>query len=212
MYNPDVRVYDVTDANGKPLALFIADFYARGNKHGGAWMNEYVSQSSLWARMANQLNIPKPPAGQPTLLTFDEVTTMFHEFGHALHGMSNVKYPRFAGTSVPSDFVYPSQVNEMWAVWPEVRQRQALPERRGHAAGIARQGHGGEEIQPGLHDHGIPVCWTSAGTSWRRARSRPTCWPLKRHRERRWNRIRARTAALPHQLAGHSFSGGDSPT
>ncbi|KAB8041199.1 M3 family metallopeptidase [Janthinobacterium aquaticum] len=130
VYNPDVRVYDVIDANGKPLALFIADFYARGNKHGGAWMNEYVSQSSLMGThpvVANQLNIPKPPAGQPTLLTFDEVTTMFHEFGHALHGMfSNVKYPRFAGTAVPSDFVeYPSQVNEMWAVWPEVLQNYA---------------------------------------------------------------------------------------
>ena len=130
VYNPDVRVYDVIDANGKPLALFIADFYARGNKHGGAWMNEYVSQSSLMGThpvVANQLNIPKPPVGQPTLLTFDEVTTMFHEFGHALHGMfSNVKYPRFAGTAVPSDFVeYPSQVNEMWAVWPEVLQNYA---------------------------------------------------------------------------------------
>ena len=130
VYNPDVRVYDVIDANGKPLALFIADFYARGNKHGGAWMNEYVSQSSLMGThpvVANQLNIPKPPAGQPTLLTFDEVTTMFHEFGHALHGMfSNVKYPRFSGTSVPRDFVeYPSQVNEMWALWPEVLQNYA---------------------------------------------------------------------------------------
>ncbi|MDC8758045.1 M3 family metallopeptidase [Janthinobacterium fluminis] len=127
VYNPDVRVYDVIDANGKPLALFIADFYARSNKRGGAWMNEYVSQSKLLGThsvVANHLNIPKPPAGEPTLMTFDEVTTLFHEFGHALHGMfSDVTYPRFSGTSVPSDFVeYPSQVNEMWAVWPEVLQ------------------------------------------------------------------------------------------
>ncbi|MES2741269.1 MAG: M3 family metallopeptidase [Pseudomonadota bacterium] len=130
VYNPDVRVFDVIDADGKPLALFLADFYARGNKRGGAWMNEYVSQSSLLGNrsvVANHLNIPKPAAGEPTLLTFDEVTTMFHEFGHALHGMfSNVKYPRFSGTNVPRDFVeYPSQVNEMWAVWPEVLQNYA---------------------------------------------------------------------------------------
>ncbi len=125
VYNPDVRVFDVFDADGKQLSIFLADMYARKNKQGGAWMNEYVSQSSLLGTqsvIANHLNIPKPPAGEPTLLTFDEVKTAFHEFGHALHGMfSNVKYPRFSGTSVPQDFVeYPSQVNEMWAVWPEV--------------------------------------------------------------------------------------------
>ncbi len=125
VYNPDVRVFDVFDADGKQLSIFLADMYARKSKQGGAWMNEYVSQSSLLGTqsvIANHLNIPKPPAGEPTLLTFDEVKTAFHEFGHALHGMfSNVKYPRFSGTSVPQDFVeYPSQVNEMWAVWPEV--------------------------------------------------------------------------------------------
>jgi peptidyl-dipeptidase Dcp len=125
VYNPDVRVFDVFDANGKQLAIFLADMYARSNKQGGAWMNEYISQSSLLGThsvVANHLNIPKPPVGEPTLLTYDEVKTAFHEFGHALHGMfSNVKYPRFSGTNVPRDFVeYPSQVNEMWAVWPEV--------------------------------------------------------------------------------------------
>ncbi|MDB5959034.1 MAG: dipeptidyl carboxypeptidase [Massilia sp.] len=125
VYNPDVRVFDVYDADGKQLAIFLADMYARSNKRGGAWMNEYVSQNSLLGThsvVANHLSIPKPPAGEPTLLTYDEVKTAFHEFGHALHGMfSNVKYPRFSGTSVPRDFVeFPSQVNEMWAVWPEV--------------------------------------------------------------------------------------------
>jgi peptidyl-dipeptidase Dcp len=125
VYDPDVRVFDVTDANGKPLAIFIADFYARGNKRGGAWANAYVAQSRLMGThpvIANHLNIPKPPAGEPTLLTYDELRTMFHEFGHALHGMfSDVTYPRFAGTRVPRDFVeFPSQVNEMWAVWPAV--------------------------------------------------------------------------------------------
>ena len=130
MYEPSVRVFDVFDEDGSPLALFLADYYARPNKNGGAWANAYVPQSGLLGTkpvIANHLNIPKPPAGEPTLLTLDEVTTMFHEFGHALHGMfSNVKYPRFAGTSVPRDFVeYPSQVNEMWATWPEVLRNYA---------------------------------------------------------------------------------------
>ena len=124
-YHPDVRVWEVFEADGKPLGLFYGDFYARASKRGGAWMNAYVPQNAITGTqpvVANHLNIPKPADGQPTLLTFDEVTTMFHEFGHALHGLfSNVKYPQFAGTSVPRDFVeYPSQVNEMWATWPSV--------------------------------------------------------------------------------------------
>jgi peptidyl-dipeptidase Dcp len=125
LYQPDVRVFDVFDRDGKQLAIFIGDYYARSSKRGGAWMNAYVQQSELLGTkpvVANHLNIPKPPPGEPTLLTHDEVRTAFHEFGHALHGMfSNIKYPRFSGTSVPRDFVeYPSQVNEMWATWPEV--------------------------------------------------------------------------------------------
>ncbi|HMG06355.1 MAG TPA: M3 family metallopeptidase [Chthoniobacterales bacterium] len=130
VYLPDVRIWEVSDADGKPLALFIGDYYARSSKRGGAWMNQYVPQSGLFGTkpvVANHLNIPKPPAGEPTLLTYDEVNTAFHEFGHALHGMfSNVKYPRFSGTSVPRDFVeYPSQVNEMWATWPEILKNYA---------------------------------------------------------------------------------------
>jgi peptidyl-dipeptidase Dcp len=130
VYHPDVRVFDVYDANGKQMAIFLADMYARSSKQGGAWMNEYVSQSTLMNRLpvvANHLNIPKPPAGEPTLLTYDEVVTAFHEFGHALHGMfSDVKYPRFGGPNVPRDFVeYPSQVNEMWLAWPEVLSNYA---------------------------------------------------------------------------------------
>jgi len=125
VYHPDVMVYDVFDADGSQLAIFIADMYARPSKRGGAWMNAYVSQNKLLGTkpvVANHLNIPKPGEGQPTLLTWDEVTTMFHEFGHALHGMfSDVQYPMFAGTAVPRDFVeFPSQVNEMWADWPEI--------------------------------------------------------------------------------------------
>ena len=130
VYQPDVKVYDVFDANGKPLAIFIADVYARKSKRGGAWMNAYVSQSKLTGNqsvVANHLNIPKPPAGEPTLLTWAEVITAFHEFGHALHGMfSNVTYPYFSGTRVPRDFVeYPSQVNEMWANWPAILRNYA---------------------------------------------------------------------------------------
>ncbi|PPT31395.1 dipeptidyl carboxypeptidase II [Xanthomonas arboricola] len=129
-YRDDITVYDVFDADGKQLAIFIADMYARESKRGGAWMNSYVSQSALTGDkpvVANHLNIPKPPAGQPTLLTWDEVTTMFHEFGHALHGMfSDVKYPYFSGTSVPRDFVeFPSQVNEMWADEPSILKNYA---------------------------------------------------------------------------------------
>ena len=130
VYHPDVRVFDVFEEGGKQLAILIYDPFARESKRGGAWMNAYVPQSRLLGNMpvvANHLNINKPAQGQPALLTWDEVTTMFHEFGHALHGMfSNVKYPYFAGTSVPRDFVeYPSQVNEMWADWPEVLSNYA---------------------------------------------------------------------------------------
>ncbi len=125
VYQKDVRVFEVFDADGAPLALFLADFYARDNKQGGAWMNSFVTQSKLFGLkpvVANTLNIPQPAAGTPTLLTFDEVTTMFHEFGHALHGMlSNVQFPLLSGTNVPRDFVeYPSQFNEMWAREPDV--------------------------------------------------------------------------------------------
>jgi peptidyl-dipeptidase Dcp len=130
VYEPSVRVFDVIDHDGSELGLFLADCYARPNKNGGAWASAYVPQSALFGTkpvIANHLNVPRPPAGVPTLLTFDEVRTMFHEFGHALHGLfSSVRYPRFAGTSVPRDFVeFPSQLNEMWATWPEVLRSYA---------------------------------------------------------------------------------------
>ena len=138
VYQPDVRVFEVSDADGKPLALFLADYFARDNKQGGAWMNSYVSQSALLRQrpvVANHLNIPKPQPGQPVLLTFEEVTGMFHEFGHAIHGMlSNVRYPLLSGTSVPRDFVeYPSQYNEMWAREPQVVAHYAHDYRSGEA-------------------------------------------------------------------------------
>ncbi len=130
VYQEDVSVYEAS-LDGQPLGLFLFDPYARDSKRGGAWMNEYVSQSRLLEQQAvvgNHLNIVKPPEGEATLLTMGEVTTMFHEFGHALHGLfSNVTYPRFSGTSVPRDFVeYPSQVHEMWATWPEILANYAV--------------------------------------------------------------------------------------
>ncbi|GAA3679186.1 M3 family metallopeptidase [Nonomuraea antimicrobica] len=123
-YHPDVTVFEVSDEDGGPLGLFVLDPYARPGKRGGAWMNNLVDQSFLFGLrpvVINNLNITKPASG-PTLLTFDEVETAFHEFGHALHGLfSQVRYPRVSGTNVPRDFVeYPSQVNEMWVTWPEV--------------------------------------------------------------------------------------------
>jgi peptidyl-dipeptidase Dcp len=123
-YHPDVRSFEVFDDDGSPLGLFLLDPYARPTKRGGAWMNHLVHQSHLLDErpvVMNNLNITRPASG-PTLLTYDEVRTAFHEFGHALHGLlSDVRFPRVSGTSVPRDFVeYPSQVNEMWVTWPEV--------------------------------------------------------------------------------------------
>jgi peptidyl-dipeptidase Dcp len=125
VYHPDVRIFEVFDRDGTPLALFLGDYFARDNKRGGAWMDNLVRQSRLFERkpvVTNTLNIPKPQPGRPALLTFDEVTTLFHEFGHAVHGMlSDVRYPLLSGTSVPRDFVeFPSQYNEMWAREPVV--------------------------------------------------------------------------------------------
>ncbi|MEV7355177.1 M3 family metallopeptidase [Kitasatospora sp. NPDC091276] len=124
-HHPDARVFEVFEEDGGSLGLFIGDFHARASKRGGAWMDELVSQSGLTGRrpvVLNNLNIARPAPGEPVLLAWDEVRTLFHEFGHALHGLfSDVRYPLFAGTSVPRDFVeFPSQVNEMWMVRPEV--------------------------------------------------------------------------------------------
>ncbi|PZU47217.1 MAG: peptidase M3 [Microbacterium sp.] len=123
-YHPDVRVFEIHNADGSELGLFLLDLYTRDTKRGGAWMNSIVSQSRLRDTrpiVVNNLNVPKPATG-PTLLTLDEVTTLFHEFGHALHGLfATVTYPHFAGTNVFRDFVeFPSQVNEMWILWPEI--------------------------------------------------------------------------------------------
>jgi len=129
-YHPEARAFEVNNEDGTKVGLFIGDFYTRDSKRGGAWMNNLVDQNFLFNQLpvvVNNLNIPKPPAGKPTLLTYDEIVTLFHEFGHAIHGLlSQVKYPRVSGTSVQRDFVeFPSQVNEMWILWPEVVENYA---------------------------------------------------------------------------------------
>ena len=136
-YHPQVRVFDVHDEDG-PLGLYVADLFARDSKRGGAWMNSFVAQSHLLGTrpvVVNTLNIARPADGEPTLLTLDEVRTLFHEFGHALHGLfSDVRYPSLAGTSVPPDFVeFPSQVNEMWLADPQVLAHYARHHRTGEA-------------------------------------------------------------------------------
>ena len=125
VYHPDVRVFEVFDADGKHLALFYCDYFKRDNKNGGAWMSEFVGQSRLLGTspvVYNVANLPKPAAGEPALISFTDVVTMFHEFGHALHGMfSNAEYPTLAGTSTARDFVeFPSQFNEHWATYPAI--------------------------------------------------------------------------------------------
>ncbi|MFM9918457.1 M3 family metallopeptidase [Lacisediminihabitans sp. H27-G8] len=130
-YHPDARVFEVHNEDGSPVGLYVLDLYTRDSKRGGAWMNPLISQNALLDQpvtVVNNLNVPKPAAGEPTLLTYDEVNTFFHEFGHALHGLfARVTYPKFAGTNVFRDFVeFPSQVNEMWMLWPEILANYAV--------------------------------------------------------------------------------------
>jgi len=130
VYQPDVRVFEVIDADGKPLALFYCDYFKRDNKDGGAWMSAFVRPSRLLGDLAviyNVANLPKPAAGEPALISFTDVTTMFHEFGHALHGMfANTRYPTLSGTTPARDFVeFPSQFNEHWAIYPAVFEHYA---------------------------------------------------------------------------------------
>jgi peptidyl-dipeptidase Dcp len=125
VYQADVRVFEVSDAGGEPLALFYCDYFKRDNKNGGAWMSNFVDQSKLLGNLPvvyNVANFSKPAPGEPALISFSDVTTMFHEFGHGLHGMfANTEYPSLSGTSTPRDFVeFPSQFNEHWALYPAV--------------------------------------------------------------------------------------------
>lgn len=131
VYHPEVRVFDVFNEDGSQIGLFYADYFARDSKRGGAWMNSFVVQSDLFNKkpvIVNVMNIPPPAEGEPALISFDNVTTMFHEMGHGVHGLlSDVKYPSQAGTSVPRDFVeFPSTAKEDWAILPEVLQNYAV--------------------------------------------------------------------------------------
>jgi peptidyl-dipeptidase Dcp len=131
-YHPDVRAFEVVDGDGAHVALFLGDYYARSSKRSGAWMSNFRGQKKLGGEtrpiVLNVMNFPKPSPGRPTLLTLTEVTTLFHEFGHALHGMlSDVVYPSMSGTSTPTDFVeFPSQLYEHWALQPEILTRFAI--------------------------------------------------------------------------------------
>ncbi|MGC5023657.1 M3 family metallopeptidase [Tsukamurella sp. DT100] len=143
LHHPDARAWQVSGPDGAPLGLFIGDYFARPSKRGGAWMTSFVDQSGLLDAqpvIINVCNFVRPPAGRPALLSRDEVTTVFHEFGHALHGLlSDVTYPYFSGTSVPRDFVeFPSQFNEMFAAWPTILD------------GYARHHETGEALPEGL--------------------------------------------------------------
>jgi peptidyl-dipeptidase Dcp len=138
VWNADVRVYEVLEADGKPLALWYCDYFKRDNKNGGAWMGSYVRQSKLMGTLPvvyNVANLPKPAEGEPALISFDDVVTMFHEFGHALHGMfAASEYPGLSGTSVARDFVeFPSQFNEHWATYPAIFDHYAKDHKTGAA-------------------------------------------------------------------------------
>jgi peptidyl-dipeptidase Dcp len=140
-YHPDNWIYEVQYEDGTKCGLYLFDPYARPSKRGGAWMNNLVDQSDLLGKLpvvVNNMNIPKPAGDNPALMTFDEVNTLFHEFGHTLHGiLSIVRFPRFSGTNVERDFVeFPSQVNEMWMLWPEVLQNYAVHYQTGEKLGL----------------------------------------------------------------------------
>ena len=156
VYAPDVRVFEVFDADGKPMALWYCDYFKRDNKNGGAWMSNFVAQSNLLGTLPvvfNVANLPKPAAGEPALISFTDVTTMFHEFGHALHGMfANTQYPLLSGTNVPRDFVeFPSQFNEHWATYPAVFNHFAKHYKTGEPmpAELAEKIHKAEKFNQG---------------------------------------------------------------
>ena len=176
VYQPDVRVFEVFDANGKSLALFYADYFQRSNKDGGAWQDSFVDQSSLLGTqpvIINVCNFTKPAAGQPVLLSFDDVTTMFHEFGHALHAMfSHIRYPLLG--SVPRDFVeFPSQFNEHWALDPAVfanyakhhQTGQPMPQSLVDKIKRARTFNQGYDVTEYLSAALLDMAWHSLPTS-----------------------------------------------
>ena len=160
VYAPDVRVFEVFDADGRSLALFYCDYFKRDNKNGGAWMNEFVEQSKLLGTkpvVNNVANFAPPAPGEPALITADDVNTMFHEFGHALHGMfADTEYPSLSGTSTARDFVeFPSQFNEHWATYPTVFEHYAKHYKTGAPmpAELVAKIEKSRDLQQGLRHH-----------------------------------------------------------
>ncbi len=216
VYNKDVRVFDVMDSDGSQIGLFYADYYKRDNKSGGAWMSNLVGQSKLLGTkpvIYNVANFPKPAAGQPALLTFDEVTTMFHEFGHALHGFfANEEYPSLSGTAVARDFVeLPSQFNEHWALYPEVFSHYAVHYKTGEPmpkelvekikkASKFNQGYALTELLAAAE---LDMSWhtLSADTPEQNVDAFEAGIP-----EKRWTGLSAGSASLPIQLF-HAYLG-----
>ena len=211
VYAPDVRVFEVFEASGKPLALFYCDYFKRDNKGGGAWMSTFVDQSKLLGTLPviyNVANFAKPAAGEPALISFTDVTTMFHEFGHGLHGMfSNVEYPLLSGTSVPRDFVeFPSQFNEHWASYPAVFDHFAKHYKTGAPmpAELAAKMRKAEKFNEGykltelLAAAELDMQWHTipATAPWRRrTRSRRRRWNGRRLRWRRFLRATGRATS-----------------
>ena len=190
-YHPDVRVWEVRDADGEPIGLFLGDYFAREGKRGGAWMSSFVDQSACSAPgrwWSTSSTCPRPAAGEPTLLTLDEVNTLFHEFGHALHGLFSAGHlpAVLRHRACPRDFVeYPSQVNEMWMLWPEVLE-QLRPARRDRRA-AADRGRRGDPRPPQLWGEGFGTARVPG-----RDPARPGLAPARRRtRGRRRGRVRA---------------------
>ena len=191
VYHPEVRAFEVK-RDGRHVGLFLGDYFARPSKHSGAWMSGWRKQEKLAGDITpivvNVMNFAKGAPGEPTLLSLDDARTLFHEFGHGLHGLlSNVTYPTVSGTSVEKDFVeLPSQLYEHWLTRPEVLAplRPPLQDGQAGAAGAAEAAAGGAQLQPGLQDDGVPGGGHRRSRPARAAR-RPRAWTWTASRRRR---------------------------
>ena len=192
VWQPDVMVFDVIDKDGSQLGLMYFDYFKRDNKNGGAWMSEYVGQSKLMGTkpvVYNVANLPKPAPGQPALISFDDVTTMFHEFGHALHGLfADETYPTLSGTRVARDFVeFPSQFNEHWALDPKVLAHYAVNYKTGDSRSRRSWSRRSRRRRPSTRattraSSSPRLCSTCSGTACRRGRRSPTSMLSRRPR------------------------------
>jgi peptidyl-dipeptidase Dcp len=216
-YHPEARVFEVFD-DGAPHGLFVLDLYTRDSKRGGAWMNPIVSQSGLLGHppvVVNNLNVPKPPEGEPTLLTLDEVTTLFHELGHALHGLlATAHYPKFSGTNVFRDFVeFPSQVNEMWMLWPEVLERYAVHHETGEPLprSIVDRLHASEQFNEGFATSEY-LAAALLDQAWHRITADDTVEDVAAFEAAALEQVGLRNSAIPPRYSSayfaHTFSGG----